>query len=378
MKKNILLVANWDSNVGYAWWLMENFWSIIAHKFSSQGIKSILIYPSISVIPDIIKNSPIEIIKHDYDDSSHANVKRLESIINEHNIGHIYLSDKPETCFRYLRLKLWNINTIIVHDHTPGDRPKLTGLKLLVKKLIKRLPLINADCFIAVTPFVKERMIFSSGIPENKCFIAKNGINHIGRDTKNRYYCHDAFNIPHNSTLIISTGRANYYKRIDFLIDCFAMLLQKNNINNLYFVFCGEGPHLQDFKESAINHGITDKFIFAGKRNDVNLLLQSCDIGIQASKGEVGYSLSILEYMSAGLATLVADKPSVCQSIIDGVDGLHYEHNNISSACEKLSSVINNQELREKLGANAIESVKVNYTFKQTNKQLLDILDKFI
>lgn len=37
LASHILLVANWESDVGYAWWLMENFWATIAQYYRAQN-----------------------------------------------------------------------------------------------------------------------------------------------------------------------------------------------------------------------------------------------------------------------------------------------------------------------------------------------------
>jgi hypothetical protein len=60
-KENILLVANWESDVGFAWWLMENFWVTISRHFSQYGMASYLIYPSITQIPQGIQSSAIQV-----------------------------------------------------------------------------------------------------------------------------------------------------------------------------------------------------------------------------------------------------------------------------------------------------------------------------
>ena len=52
----ILLVANWDADVGYAWWLIETFWLKISESFS-ENYKCYLAYPSNSKTPEAIKNS---------------------------------------------------------------------------------------------------------------------------------------------------------------------------------------------------------------------------------------------------------------------------------------------------------------------------------
>ena len=377
-KKNILLVANWDSDVGYAWWLMENFWCTIAQEYSNKGYACFLIYPSISIIPKTILESPIQIIQHDYEDQTKANLNLLKKIIHEQNIGYVYLSDKPEISLVYLKLKCWGVKKIAIHDHTPGDRETVSGLKYIAKKCLKILPLITADLYIAVTEFVRDRMINSGCLPTNKCCVAKNGIQPIKLAQNMEYYCHDEFGLAHDSTIIISTGRACYYKQVDFLILSFAKLCNDHRKDNVFFIFCGDGSELEEFKYLAIANNVQDKFIFAGQRNDISKLLQSCDIGIQSSKGEVGYSLSILEYMSAGLATLVPSRPSTCQSIIDNKSGLIFKYDSIESAVEKLLLVVNNEKLRSALGENARKSVENNFNLDNTNKSLLECLSRII
>jgi len=58
-RKNVLLVANWKSDVGFAWWLMENFWVQISLITDSSNKRSYLIYPELLGIPDSISSSSI-------------------------------------------------------------------------------------------------------------------------------------------------------------------------------------------------------------------------------------------------------------------------------------------------------------------------------
>ncbi|MCK4709513.1 MAG: glycosyltransferase, partial [Gammaproteobacteria bacterium] len=92
-----------------------------------------------------------------------------------------------------------------------------------------------------------------------------------------------------------------------------------------------------------------------------------------ASKGEVGYSLSILEYMSAGLATIVPDNPSTCLATRDSETGLTYPHGNIKAACESIKQCFSST-LKEKLSNNAIQEVKTHYSITDTNEKLVLIL----
>lgn len=47
-KTNVLLVANWKSDVGYAWWLMENFWAEIAEFCKERDWRCHVCYPEVS------------------------------------------------------------------------------------------------------------------------------------------------------------------------------------------------------------------------------------------------------------------------------------------------------------------------------------------
>lgn len=372
---NILLVANWESNVGYAWWLMENFWVQIEQHFHEQGRSCHLIYPKVTQVPADINASGIIVEQCDFRDQSTQNLTRIRDIIKHNNIQIIYLSDSPTYSMFYLRLKLWGVKKIIVHDHTPGDRTTPSGIRRLLKSLLHRLPLISADHFIAVTDFVYQRFINVYCLPEKKCSVAANGIKPIELDKSDRHYINSIFDIPENRFTVITTGRASQYKGIDFFIECADELINKQHIENLHFLFCGDGPDMAMFKNIAAQNNLDSHFTFAGKRTDIRQILPSCNIGFHAATGEVGYSLSILEYMSAGLLTIVPDQPSTSLCITDEVNGLLYKPRDIRSACNAIKKSMDTQKIKD-IGERAVSSVKENYDIAQTNRTLIHIFEQ--
>ncbi|MDT8453027.1 MAG: glycosyltransferase family 4 protein [Gammaproteobacteria bacterium] len=375
MRKNILLVANWKSDVGYAWWLMENFWVQISRLADQANKQCYLIYPVLSGLPDSVRSSSIISKEIDYSDNSLRGFIRLITFIKTNNIGCLYLTDKPYISMQYLIFRLVGVNKVIVHDHTPGHRDRPVGLKKLIKRSISFLPAVTADAMIAVSNYVKDRHLYCNCIPPEKSYVAKNGIVPIGGNTESHPSSINEFNIPSNAIIIFTSGRANQYKRIDFIIECANILINKNQLDNIYFLYCGDGPNMRDLKVLCDNYQLREKFIFAGARNDVRELAKQCHIGIQASRGE-GCSLSILEYMSAGLATVLPDNPSVCASIIDYETGLVYRDTDVSSATEALRKLIFDSELRKRLGSNAERTIQSDYNLADTNKEFINIIKK--
>lgn len=376
---NMLLVANWESDVGYAWWLMENFWVTIANNLAGKGVKSILIYPKITKIPETIDNTGIRIIEHNFQDTSPKGLIELRKIIKQNHIQHIYLTDSPSYSWLYLLLRGWGIKTIIVHDHTPGERHALFGVKRLVKSITQKTPYFTADYFIAVTEFVYKRMMDVACIPARKCYCASNGIIPIDLNRADLDYAQKIFHIPGDRIIVITTGRATYYKGIDFFIECAHELINKQKQKMFHFLFCGDGPHIEDFKKLVTKYSLDDHFTFAGQRDDVRDILPSCNIGFHTSHGEVGYSLSILEYMSAGLLTIVPNNPSTSLATIENETGYTYEQNNIESAVEAISNYItSNEKNSHSIGEKAAAYIRNEKNITTTNRVLNTIIDKIL
>jgi len=66
MKGNVLLVSNYSSETGYAWWLMEFFWITIS-KYVNSSQKTFLAYPKVNEISENIKNSNIQSVELNFD-----------------------------------------------------------------------------------------------------------------------------------------------------------------------------------------------------------------------------------------------------------------------------------------------------------------------
>lgn len=371
-RSNILLVANYKSDVGFAWWLMENFWAQIAKAFASSS-STILIYPEINTVPDVIKKSPIKVIRHDFSSRDIGSVLSLMKIIKDNSIRFVYLTDKKYCDWFYLLLRLGGVRVIVNHDHLPGERTKVSFGKKQIKRIIHGLGIFSCDLYIGVSRFVMTRMIETACVPVSKCMYIHNGIKLF--DNHKSYYANELFGIDKDTRIIVSTGRATYYKGIDFLIRCAKRLKGESGAGRICFLHVGDGPDLEHFRRMASELGVADCFLFAGVRTDVAKILPSCDIGIQASLGEA-FSLSILEYMCAGLATIVPDNCGNSEAVEDGVNGLLYTPQDIGSAVEKILLVLKDTEFATSLKKAARATMEQQFNLDTCNESLIETLQQ--
>lgn len=365
---NLLLVSNYPSDVGYAWWLMEHFWILLSRYFERKGASTFLAYPSITKLPAHIENSTIQAIELDLPGQNAAQRKRLREFIKRNNITDIYLTDRPWFNINYAILRLWGVKNIVVHDHTPGDRPRIGGLKGTLKAVRHRLPLLCANSQLCVSALMRERSIENGRIPGEKCHVVQNGIPPVEVNKQIAPDLRAGLNIPENSTVCITTGRAHPYKRFDFIIDVAAALNKTLPELNLVFLLVGDGPALPALQQQIQELGLQNRVKLTGFRADAKNLLATADVAMHAALGE-GFSLSIIEYMSAGLPVLVPDIPSVKQAIEHGKTGLVYGKDDVADAANCLKKLVTTPEYRQELGVNARTKADREYTLANCTEQ---------
>lgn len=374
-KPAILCVANWDSNVGYAWWLMESFWVEIAKHYHNK-YEVILVYPSISKIPENINSSSLKVYEKDFTFSSSLSLLEQIQFLIKNKIKYIYFSDRPNKNWRYLFYRLAGIKIIISHDHTPGNRTIPHAIKKYLKSAINRVPFITTNASIGATEFVKQRLIEVNCIPEKRCYAASNGIPALNYEEKTKLNLVKFFNIPQDRDIIVLVGRASLYKGFDFALEASRVLIHDLNYKKVHVLFLGDGPALKYFQKMVNELKIADYVTFAGRVNTVDKILRSCSIAFNPSKGEVGYSLSILEYMRAYLPIVVSDNPSVCGATENGIDGIIYKQGDVYAAAAALHALLINPDLVEKMGNAGANKVSTIYSHETCLRVLMNIFDE--
>jgi glycosyltransferase involved in cell wall biosynthesis len=371
----LLLVANYRPDVGYAWWLMENFWIQFAAVASKRGLTPVIAYPTHGTVPDNIQKAGIQTIVLPVPTRGWSGLFAALRFMVRHRVHTIYFTDRQFTSFHHVLYRVAGVRWILNHDHTPGDRPPVRGLKGFLKAVWRRLPLASCDLQICVSPLIRERAVHNARIPARKTAVVQNGIRPFDH-TMDPTYARTTFGLPDDSILVVTVGRAHPYKRIDFVIEAAACHIRRYPDSRAHFVYCGDGPDMPRLRALARQKGLEGRFIFAGNRSDVDKILCSSHIAVHAAQGEA-FSLAVLEYMSAGLAVLVPDIPSVSQAVRHGVSGIIYRDGDSEGVAEELSRLIAEPARREALGGAARAEVIERYSFTQMNEAFTRLVSRY-
>jgi glycosyltransferase involved in cell wall biosynthesis len=371
--KNILLVGNFAPDTGYAWWLMENFWLQINEMARDRGRRCLLIYPEAGPIPASIADSSIRVAVHDFRDRSPGGLGRLRRLIIDHQIGHVYLTDRRYFDWLYGLLRFWGVENIVLHDHVPGERPLPHPLKWLAKRSIHSLGAFTCDLYIGVCAFVADRLVRVGGVPPSRVSYVHNGVT-LPAEDRTEPGIRESMGTGPEDVLVVNVGRAHRYKGIDFMVDVAADLVRRGH-DHIRFLHVGDGPHLAEFQARAARAGLEGRFHFAGQRDDVPDILRAADVAFHTSKGEA-FSLAILEYMAAGLAVLVPDHCGNPEAVDHGVDGLLYAPGDLSEAASRLAELSERAAWRRGLGDAAKEKVRRKFRIETCNDTFREILEE--
>jgi glycosyltransferase involved in cell wall biosynthesis len=375
---NLLLVSNHPSDVGYAWWLMEFFWITLSDRPAFHA--TYLAYPKINSVPQAIARSSINTIELDFTARDRASTQQICQFIKRNNIKYLYLTDQPYFSWQYIAFRLAGLEQIIVHDHTPGDRPAITGLKGLVKILRNRLPMAAADLVMNVSPLMRQRSLLNGRIPSQKCVSIQNGINvkvpENGLTTKSdEQHIRAELSLPADAIIVVTASRLQAYKQVDFAIKAFVKA-QSSTARNIHFVIIGNGPDEDQLKNLRETRENLSRIHFLGYRKDVPKILGDSNIAIHCAKGE-GFSLSIIEYMYQKLPVIVPDTPSVCQALEHRKSGLVFQADDLESATSSLLELVENSSLRQTMGQSAHDTCLEKFTIDQTKRQFIEALEAF-
>lgn len=350
--KNTLLIANFDSGVGYAWSLIEDFWIAINKENQKINRGSIICYPSISEVPPKITEAKIPTLIHDFNKKGIVQIFKNIQFILKNNIDALYITDQKKRSYKYAIYRFFGIKKIIVHDHSPGVRKDQNSIIATIKKNVPNMvPGVTCNAAFAVSPYIARRLHEINALPSNIIYDITNGIKI--RETPNSEHGRQA-----EMVKIVSVARLTPYKGIDFSLQAFAKASQKLQGKKVHYYIIGDGPQLETLIELTQALALTDSVTFMGKLDHIKVIeqLEQCDIAFHPSKGEA-MSLAILEYMQSELALLTSNNPSVCSAFEANIEGITYEENNISDAAEKLQLLISSDEQRLSLGRAARNKV---------------------
>ncbi len=152
-----------------------------------------------------------------------------------------------------------------------------------------------------------------------------------------------------DARLLVNVGRLVEAKNQFELIHITRVLVGRGH--NIYTLIVGDGPLRGELEREVVAAGMQDRIWLTGSRDDVPLILKSCDLFVLTSRWE-GLPLVILETMCAGTPPVFYDVGGTAEFVRDSEDGIKVQAGNTEQMIASLERLLISPNEIERLAAN--------------------------
>jgi glycosyltransferase involved in cell wall biosynthesis len=264
-------------------------------------------------------------------------------------------------------LKLFGVKRIY-HLHNKGVN---RWSKQQIHRVFYRFVFKNADVILLSTHLHSDIQDF---VDESKIHICPNGIPNENPNFK--------IQIPREKQSVVKIlflSNLIESKGVFVLIEA-CSLLKKKGISFQCNFIGGEGDITAgQFQAKVDQHKLTDQVTFLGKRYDQEKYeaFVSADIfAFPTFYPNECFPLVILEAMQHGLPVVSTFEGGIKDMVIDGKTGFLVKQQDVQDLASKLEILIDNPEMRQKMGLAGYEKYKKEFTLERFESRLIEILEQ--
>jgi glycosyltransferase involved in cell wall biosynthesis len=209
---------------------------------------------------------------------------------------------------------------------------------------------------IAVSTHVWDFLTTRLGVDANRVVVIRNGVPIPPRPAANARQ-------PRNGKLAVGMlARLDRVKGVDLFLAAAAAVVRSRP--GTRFVVAGDGPERAGLARLSAELGIADDVEFLGWRDDIGTVMGRMDVFVAPSRAE-GLGVSLLEAMAHGVTPVAFDIGGIPEVISHGFSGVLVPAGSVPDLAAEIVRVIDDPELRERLGNAARARVAEAFTLER-------------
>jgi len=234
----------------------------------------------------------------------------------------------------------------------------------------------GADQVTCISEVLKGYMI-RYGVPATKLHVVPNGVDHHAFQPRPAdQELHAQFHLQER-VVVGFVGSFNFFTDVEAFADMVQAVCTRQR--QVVFLFVGRGEASEQLRRAGERRGLRDHLLFAGaiEHAQVPRYLSVMDIVVCPYRGDYLFynsSMKLLEYMAMGKATLATAQGQIKEVIHDGHNGMLLEPGAMAMMERKLLALIENEDLRQRLGSTARRTIEDGWTWDLQVSRLAEIL----
>jgi glycosyltransferase involved in cell wall biosynthesis len=231
------------------------------------------------------------------------------------------------------------------------------------------------DCIIAVSRDIE--VLFKRKYPHTKICQINNAVEYPLLIKNKSDLLREEFKIPRDSFWIGTAARCVPVKNIEMLIEVAQLMNNSGDKIDFRVSIFGDGQLKNHLFDLIKQNKLEDRVFLHGHNPDILSIMKAFDVFALTSKHE-GLPISLLEAMALGTVPVCTRVGGMKEIIEDGESGFLVELDNAKEFAIKISVLYNDPDLRRKIGKNAENRIKDDYSIEGNVRKLSAVYNNAI
>ncbi len=274
-----------------------------------------------------------------------------------------------------LMLRLAGVRQAVFTEHISLPFIRRNPLRDLAAWLRNRFSMLFVQKMVAVSDYVRRRVVLCDHVPSNKAMVIYNGIDldrfqpeGEGIDTAARV--RERLGVPEDHRLVVTIGQLIDFKGIHVLVDA---AIELKDRQGLTFLAIGEGERRQALEQQAAAGGLGERFRFLGRRDDIAEILRASDLFVLPSVWDEALGYVIVEAMAVGRAVVATRTGGIPEVVIDGQTGLLVERNDAPGLAAAIDALLLDPARRRDMGQAGRQVVEEKFAMEVAIEQTVQL-----
>lgn len=353
--------------------------------FQKLGHKMILTGPAVnkssrgkfSLLKRLVRGPLYELMEMGYNIAGIINLARL---IKRHRPDMIYDRYMIYNVSSVLAGQMFKIPTFtevnapLAYERS-FERDEKLYFKTIAFLMEKWIVAKSYKAVVVSTPL--KRYFLEKDIPDRQLIVLPNGVNiEKFKSTDNRKKILTAHSISVSSKIIGFTGILRPWHGIDLLLKAFKNV--REEVEEITLMMVGDGPDMDPIYRQIETLDLKDSVVATGRvpHDRVPAYINVFDIAVSPKTTFYASPMKIPEYMALKKCIVAPDTENIRDLLQHGETGVLFEPESPLSLSKALIHLLEDAELREKIGSQAHEAVKFKAWENNANK-IIDVYNGY-
>ncbi|MCJ7634054.1 glycosyltransferase [Candidatus Bathyarchaeota archaeon] len=298
----------------------------------------------------------------------------LRKELPKFDIVHIHFGRQPHDVAIAHYARRYGVPYVLqAHGSPPKRFP--TGLKFIYDELFTDILLGHSSQVIALSKSESQHYRLL-GIPRDKISIIPNAIDVADYDDlPSRGRFKSRYGIDEDKRIMLFLGRINWIKGLDILMNAYARLVSRTDLDNILLVIAGpDDGYLETTKSLIRELGLENSVIMTGPVYDRRKLEAYVDSEFLVLPSIYeAFATTVLEAYACNKPVIASDVESMSNIVLHMKTGLLYKNQSSEDLAKAIAYMFSHREEAMIMGANAHNFLLNNFTIERISGVIEDL-----